>query len=96
MDEPCSALDPIVVQDIPPFIMAQGHNARPRTINSEGLKRRQFSEHEIRNIRRAYKLLYRSSLTVDEALEQISALEEPKLDEFIEFVKRSQRGIIRP
>jgi|TARA_B100000700_G_scaffold325103_1_gene432962 UDP-N-acetylglucosamine acyltransferase len=91
-----AAVNSIVVQDIPPFIMAQGHNARPRTINSEGLKRRQFSEHEIRNIRRAYKLLYRSSLTVDEALEQISALEEPKLDEFIEFVKRSQRGIIRP
>ena len=76
------------------FVLVVGYHYYP--INSEGLKRRQFSEHEIRNIRRAYKLLYRSSLTVDEALEQISALEEPKLDEFIEFVKRSQRGIIRP
>ncbi len=91
-----AAVNSIVVQDIPPFVMAQGHNARPRTINSEGLKRRQFSEQEIRNIRRAYKLLYRSSLTVEEALQQIAALEEPKLTGFIEFVENSQRGIIRP
>ncbi|PYE35466.1 acyl-[acyl-carrier-protein]--UDP-N-acetylglucosamine O-acyltransferase [Idiomarina fontislapidosi] len=91
-----AAVNSIVVQDIPPFVMAQGHNARPRTINSEGLKRRQFSEPEIRNIRRAYKLLYRSSLTVEEALQQIAALEEPKLTGFIEFIANSQRGIIRP
>ncbi|OIM99935.1 acyl-[acyl-carrier-protein]--UDP-N-acetylglucosamine O-acyltransferase [Idiomarina sp. MD25a] len=91
-----AAVNSIVVQDIPPFVMAQGHNARPRTINSEGLKRRQFSEQEIRNIRRAYKLLYRSSLTVEEAIQQIEALEEPKLVDFVKFVKHSQRGIIRP
>ena len=91
-----AAVNSIVVQDIPPFVMAQGHNARPRTINSEGLKRRQFSDQEIRNIRRAYKLLYHSSLTVEEAIQQIETLEEPKLADFIKFVQQSQRGIIRP
>ena len=91
-----AAVNSIVVQDIPPFVMAQGHNARPRTINSEGLTRRQFSDQEIRNIRRAYKLLYRSSLTVEEAIQQIETLEEPKLADFIKFVQQSQRGIIRP
>lgn len=90
------AVNSIVVQDIPPYIMAQGHNARPRTINAEGLKRRGFAEQEIRNIRRAYKLLYRSGLTVDESVEQIEALQEPRLAGFCEFVRNSQRGIIRP
>jgi len=90
------AVNSIVVQDIPPFVMAQGHNARPRTINSEGLKRRGFSPEQIQNIRRAYKLLYRNNLTVDEALARIAELNEPSLDEFCQFVQHSQRGIIRP
>lgn len=90
------AVNSIVVQDIPPFVMAQGHNARPRTINAEGLKRRGYSPQQVQNIRRAFKLLYRSNLTVEEAVAQISALNEPELDGFCDFVRNSQRGIIRP
>lgn len=91
-----AAVNSIVVQDIPPFVMCQGHNARPRTVNAEGLKRRGFAAEQIKNIRRAYKLLYRSSLTVEQAVEQIKALNEPQLDEFCHFVEHSSRGIIRP
>ncbi|RUO77343.1 acyl-ACP--UDP-N-acetylglucosamine O-acyltransferase [Idiomarina seosinensis] len=91
-----TAVNSIVVQDIPPFVMAQGHNAKPRTINAEGLKRRGFEPEQIQNIRRAYKILYRSSLTIEESLEKINALQEPVLDDFCQFVQNSQRGIIRP
>jgi len=91
-----AAVNSIIVQDIPPFVMAQGHNAKPRTINAEGLKRRGYTPEQIQNVRRAYKILYRSSLTVDEALESISALNEPALDGFKAFVENSSRGIIRP
>ena len=90
------AVNSILVQDLPPFVMAQGHNARPRTINSEGLKRRNFSAEQITNIRRAYKLLYRSGMTTEEALQAIKELNEPQLDDFCAFVENSQRGIIRP
>lgn len=91
-----AAVNSVVVQDIPPFVMAQGHNAVPRTINSEGLRRRGFSSDEILNIKRAYKLLYRSGLTVAEAADKIRELSEPKLDGFVEFITQSERGIIRP
>lgn len=91
-----TAVNSIVVQDIPPFVMAQGHNARPRTINAEGLKRRGYEATQIQNIRRAYKLLYRSDLTLSEAIEQIAALNEPQLEQFSRFVQDSARGIIRP
>lgn len=91
-----AAVNSVVVQDIPPFVMAQGHNAVPRTINSEGLRRRGFTAAEITNIKRAYKLLYRSGNTVAEAAEQIEALNEPKLKGFVEFIAQSERGIIRP
>lgn len=90
-----AAVNSIVVQDIPPYIMAQGHNAKPRTINAEGLKRRGFTPEQIQNIRRAYKVLYRSSLTVEEALKGIAALNDSVLDEFSTFIANSNRGIIR-
>lgn len=91
-----AAVSSVVVQDIPPFVMAQGHNARPRTINSEGLRRRGFTAEQIQNIKRAYKLLYRSALTIEEAASAINALDEPLLDDFVQFISDSERGIIRP
>ncbi len=90
-----TAVNSVVVQDIPPYIMAQGHNAVPRTINSEGLKRRGFTNEQITNIKRAFKMLYRQGLTVAEAVEQMQQLDAEEVQSMIEFVQSSSRGIIR-
>lgn len=91
-----TAVNSVVVQDIPPYIMAQGHNAAPRTINAEGLKRRGFEPNQILNIKRAFKLLYRQGLTVSEAVEKMRELDaDVELTPLIDFVQNSQRGIIR-
>lgn len=91
-----TAVNSVVVQDIPPYIMAQGHNAAPRTINAEGLKRRGFHPNQILNIKRAFKLLYRQGLTISEAVEKMRDLDaETELSPLIDFVLNSQRGIIR-
>ncbi len=91
-----TAVNSVVVQDIPPYIMAQGHNAAPRTINAEGLKRRGFQPNQILNIKRAFKLLYRQGLTISEAVEKMRELEaDVELTPLIDFVQNSQRGIIR-
>jgi UDP-N-acetylglucosamine acyltransferase len=91
-----TAVNSVVVQDIPPYIMAQGHNAAPRTINAEGLKRRGFQPNQILNIKRAFKLLYRQGLTVSEAVEKMRELDaDVELTPLIDFVQNSQRGIIR-
>lgn len=91
-----TAVNSVVVQDVPPYIMAQGHNAAPRTINAEGLKRRGFQPNQILNIKRAFKLLYRQGLTVDEAVQKMRELDaDTELTPLIEFVQNSQRGIIR-
>lgn len=91
-----TAVNSVVVQDIPPYIMAQGHNAAPRTINAEGLKRRGFQPNQILNIKRAFKLLYRQGLTIAEATEKMRALDaDTELMPLINFVENSQRGIIR-
>jgi len=77
-------------------VMASGQPGIPRGLNSEGMKRRGFSKESQMAVRRAYKTLYRKSLTVDEA---IAALSEESDDEqvkfMIDFVSKSSRGIIR-
>lgn len=90
-----TAVNSVVVQDVPPYIMAQGHNAVPRTINSEGLKRRGFSAEQISTIKRAFKILYRQGLTVTEAVDKMTQLQAAELQPLIDFVQHSSRGIIR-
>ncbi len=87
----------IVVQDVPPYVMAQGNHCAPFGINVEGLKRRGFEKKEILAIRRAYKTLYRSGLTLEAAKEEITKETEafPAVKLFLEFLEKSQRGIIR-
>ena len=69
----------------------------PRGINLEGLKRRDFTTKQIRNIKTAYKLLYTSDLRLEEAQEKISSLDEVtnELQVMLDFLNTSTRGIIR-
>lgn len=87
----------IVVQDVPPYIMAQGNHCAPFGVNIEGLKRRGFEKAEIHAIRRAYKALYRSGLTLDKAKAEIEkeADANPAVKAFLSFFDKSIRGIIR-
>ncbi|PLR48988.1 acyl-ACP--UDP-N-acetylglucosamine O-acyltransferase [Chimaeribacter arupi] len=86
-----------VAQDVPPFVIAQGNHATPFGINIEGLKRRGFEKESLHAIRNAYKVLYRSGKTLEEALPEIAAIAEQHLavKPFSEFFARSKRGIIR-
>ena len=86
-----------VAQDVPPFVIAQGNHATPFGINIEGLKRRGFEKADLHAIRNAYKLLYRSGKTLEEAHPEIAAIaaEFPKAKPFSDFFARSTRGIIR-
>lgn len=87
----------IVLQDVPPFTMVQGFPALPRGTNTEGLRRRGFTSEEIVAIRRAYKTLYRSGLTVEEARTAITEamVEMPALAPLVAFLAEAGRGIVR-
>lgn len=87
----------VLLQDLPPYVMAQGNTAKPFGINSEGLKRRGFSADKITAIKRAYKTLYRSGLSLEEAQQNIAGQAEkwPELRLLVDFLERSRRGIIR-
>lgn len=86
-----------VAQDVPPFVIAQGNHASPVGVNTVGLQRRGFSKEGVQAIRHAYKVLYRSGKTLDEAkveIEQI-AHAHPEVQPFYDFFARSTRGLIR-
>ncbi|MGF1525561.1 MAG: acyl-ACP--UDP-N-acetylglucosamine O-acyltransferase [Candidatus Competibacterales bacterium] len=84
--------------DVPPFVMAAGYRAEPRGINAEGLRRNGFSADEIQAVRRAYKLLYRSDLRLEEAVAAIGELvvECRPLARLVTFLQDAgERSIIR-
>ena len=86
-----------VNRDVPAYTMVSGQPATPKGINSEGLKRRDFSSDQIRNIKNAYRLVYRKGLKLADAIEEIEALsdEQQELVVFLESLRSSERGIIR-
>lgn len=92
-----SAMDSGFQKDLPPFIMAQGNPAKPRAINFEGLKRRQFSKERIAAIKTAYRVLYKSDLKLDQAITELEQMADDSQDVklMVDFIKQSSRSIIR-
>ncbi len=92
-----TAVGTVLLQDLPPYVMAAGNTAEPHGINSEGLKRRGFSQESVMAIRRAYKTLYKSGLKLEEARAAIAAeaATVAELTPMVDFLARSGRGIIR-
>jgi len=86
-----------VNRDVPAYTLASGQPAVPKGINSEGLKRRDFSTDQIRNIKNAYRLVYRKGLKLSEAIDEIAAVvkEQQELLPLLESLRSSERGIIR-
>jgi UDP-N-acetylglucosamine acyltransferase len=86
-----------IVQDVPPYMIADGNPAEVRGINQVGLERRGFVAEDTRTLREAYRLLYRSNLNVKQACEKIAAdFSGPDvISRLLAFVESSQRGIIR-
>ncbi|MCJ7591286.1 MAG: acyl-ACP--UDP-N-acetylglucosamine O-acyltransferase [Woeseiaceae bacterium] len=84
-------------RDVPAYTLVSGQPAIPKGINSEGLKRRNFSDQQIRNIKNAYRLVYRKGLKLMDAIAQIESVlvEQPELRPFLESLRSSERGIVR-
>ena len=92
-----TAMGSILLQDLPPYITAAGNTAKPYGINSEGLKRRGFSAEAIAALKRAYKQVYRTGATLDEARARIAeeAADQPAVALLADFLAEPGRGIVR-
>jgi len=86
-----------IVQDVPPFMLADGNPAKVRSYNKVGLERAGFGEETMRIIKEAYRIIYRCHLNLQQAVEQIRAdlPAATEIDHLINFVTNSPRGIIK-
>ena len=92
-----TAVGTVVLQDVPPYLMAAGNTATPYGINVEGLKRRGFTAESLSALKRAYRTLYKSGLLLEEAKVKLAeeAKTQPHVQLFVDFLAVSKRGIIR-
>lgn len=86
-----------IVQDVPPYMIADGNPAVVRGLNKVGLERQGFTPEQLKNLKECYRILYRQNLNVAQAIEQIrsSASDIPEVDTFVTFIANSSRGIIK-
>jgi len=86
-----------VVKDVPPYIIAAGDRATLHGLNKVGLKRYGFSQNTLMQLKKAYRILFRIGLTVNEAVERVLAEVEniPEVLNLVNFIKSTQRGITR-
>ncbi len=92
-----TAVGSVVFKDIPPYVTASGYDAQPHGLNTEGLKRRGFSAETLLQLKRAYKTLYKSSLTLEEAKAELAKQQASckEIGVLLDFLNQSTRGIIR-
>jgi UDP-N-acetylglucosamine acyltransferase len=86
-----------VTRDVPPYLLVSGTPAEPKGINSEGLKRRDFSPAQITNLKNAYRVLYRSGLKLAEASARLGELAstQPEIQPLVDFLSKVTRSIVR-
>lgn len=87
----------VCIQDVPPYTLVAGNKAITHGINVRGLRRRNFSSSDITELKKAYKLIYRSGLTTNNAVEEIKKQqwESEHIGLLLEFFNDSKRGVIR-
>jgi len=92
-----SAMGSAITQDIPPYVMVGGRPTRPHGINSVGMERNGISPEIIRQIRQAYKILYKNNLRLEDAIEEMEGMagESNELSNMVSFLRNVTRGILR-
>lgn len=92
-----TGMNSVISKDVLPFLMVSGHMAKPHGLNTEGLKRRGFSSDALSQLRKAYKIIYRSGNTLTQAVTQLEPMAEncDEIAQLLMFIKASTRGIVR-
>jgi UDP-N-acetylglucosamine acyltransferase len=90
-------MNSVISKDVLPFTMISGHMAKPHGLNVEGLKRRGFSSESLSQLRKAYKIIYRSGLTLEQATDELKVManECAEVAQLLGFIEKVTRGIVR-
>jgi len=91
-----TGISTVTFKDIPPYLLVSGNTAKPYGLNLKGLKRRDFTQQEIEELKSAYKILYRSANTIEAAIEELKSFTGNRhIQCLVKFIEDSERGIVR-
>ncbi|HET8898083.1 MAG TPA: acyl-ACP--UDP-N-acetylglucosamine O-acyltransferase [Rhodanobacteraceae bacterium] len=92
-----TSMGSVINRDVPPYVTVAGNFAKPKGINSEGLKRRGFSAEQIAAVKRAYRTLYLSGLPLNDARAKIAAQagDDTAVRRLLDFIAQSERSLVR-
>ncbi len=92
-----SAMGSLISRDIPPYVLVGGQPTKPHGINAVGLERQGFSQDAIRQIKKAYKIVYKSGLKLEDAIATLEEMiaDTPEIGNLVNFLKQTQRSILR-
>lgn len=95
--ESFSGMGSVISRDVPPFVMIGGSPTKPRGINTVGMERRGYDPEAVLKVKRAFKILYKSRLKLEEAIEHLEAMAKnsPEIVPILDFLKQSGRSVIR-
>jgi UDP-N-acetylglucosamine acyltransferase len=89
------ATNSVVIKDVPPYVKVSGHYAKPYGLNTIGLQRRGFTAELLKQLRDAYKIIYRQGLTVADAISELKKSNSSVIETLILFIETSEAGIVR-
>lgn len=90
-----AATNAVVIKDVPPYVKVAGFYAKPFGLNKVGLERRGFSKQIMLELRRAYRIIYRSGFTVTQAIEALKQFDSQEVKQMSDFIAASAAGIVR-
>ena len=90
-----AATNSVIIKDVPPFMKVSGYYAKPFGLNTVGLQRRGFAEETLKNLRRAYKIIYRNGLMLADAITELQQSECASVKQLVNFITTSKSGIVR-
>jgi UDP-N-acetylglucosamine acyltransferase len=87
----------LVNRSVPPYVTVSSEKSKPRGVNTEGLRRRGYTPEQIQNVRRAYRTLYRSGLSLEKARTELQGMDDVdgEIRRLVEFLEHAERSIIR-
>lgn len=85
----------VIIKDVPPFVKVSGYYAKPYGLNTIGLQRHGFATDVMRQLRQAYRIIYRSGLTIGKAIEELQKIATPEVLRMMQFIESSNAGIVR-
>ena len=90
-----AATNAVIIKDVPPFVKVSGYYAKPYGLNTVGLQRHGFDAEQLKQLRQAYRIIYRKGLKLNEAVQELQQMDSLHVQNLVNFINESKVGLVR-